>query len=926
MTNNLRRISVENESETWIKTGQSGLNDAMRGEQNVNDLSKNIISFLTKYLKGEVGVLYLSEADGEEPVLKLAGAYAFTRRKNMNKEFKKGESLIGQAALEKEPIVLSDIPDDEIPVSSGVIQKMPKSIVVQPFMHDGELAGVLEIGSLDRFSDNDLSLLKLVSENIAIAVNSARDRQKMRVLLAESQRQSDELLEQQQMLKEQSDALKATNEELETKTSDLEKQKEEVNSARTDIELKAKELELANKYKSEFLANMSHELRTPLNSLLILAKELSKNEKGNLKEDQVKDARIIYEGGVDLLNLINDILDLSKVEAGYLVVNAREVETNEVIKNIKNQFIPVSKQKNVRFTVNKGTTVKKHIIADQQRLEQILKNLLSNAFKFTGKGEVKLNIFVPDQSIKIRRKMYPAGKVLAFSVIDTGIGIEESKRAIIFEAFQQAEGGISRRYGGTGLGLTISREMASLLGGEIRLKSEVGKGSEFTLYLPQADEVAEDAVVSGKDPSENQIKPDIREQVTGSFHIQPVFLPDDRDQISGKDHSILIIEDDKRFAEILQKEVRDYGIKTIVTDQGKKGMELASRYLPDGIILDLRLPDINGLKVLDHLKFNLETRHIPVHVFSVEDEEMSTLQKGAIGFLSKPVTKKDIEQAIQKIENIHNAGLKEILIIEDNKNSQEAMVRLLQNKEIRVTTAATGKTALNKFRKQNFDCIILDLKLPDMSGFEVLMEMQKTEKGKNIPVIIYTGKELSKNEITEINKYTHSIIIKGVISPERLLDEVSLFLHSLNTNLSDEQRRIVTELHDPEQVMKGRQILIADDDMRNTYALSKKLTDVGMEVFLAENGQVALEQLDAHEGIEIVVMDIMMPVMDGLEAIRKIRQQEKYEKLPVISLTAKAMAEDKKQCMAAGANDYLTKPVDVDQLINLIRVWLYEKK
>lgn len=989
MTTNLRRISKENENESWIKTGQSGLSDSMRGEQNVVQLAKSIIIYLSKYVHGEVGVLYLLEDKEEEPLLKLTASYAYTRRKSLNKSFHLGEGLVGQAALERETIVVTEVGQEEnFPVTSGTLVQTPRSIVVQPFVLNKKLVGVLEIGSMDHFTDHDLSLLKLVADNIAIAINSAKDRQKMKVLLDESQRQSDELMEQQQKMKEQSDVLKRTNEELEVRTSDLEQQKEEVVAAQADIERKAKDLEIANKYKSEFLANMSHELRTPLNSLLILAKELGKNEKKNLSEEQVKDVNIIYEGGVDLLNLINDILDLSKIEAGRMTANLMDVAMQDIVINLNNQFAHVAHLKNIDFKIEVEEGVE-NLITDQQRLEQILKNLLSNAIKFTNQGEVRLRITRPPNAMNIRNQTYMPDEALMFTVSDTGIGIEESKQAMIFEAFQQADGGLSRQYGGTGLGLTISRQIASLLGGEIGLKSQLGEGSEFTLYLPLSHKIgqtepysetldatrapydaftntsplsggaaatrpstsgkvmtaARDSQLSGATASA-AVRPSVSGKVTTAARDSQLsgvaapavgqaaskvnvnfseLIQDDREQILPGDHSILIIEDDYHFADILKKEIHNHGIKVIVTNRGEEGLELAARFLPDGIILDLRLPDINGLMVLDRLKFKLETRHIPVHVFSVEDQEPEILEKGAIGFLSKPVTRKDIELAIQKIENIYNSGVKEILVIEDNKASQESIVRLLENREIRITTSDTGSDALSLLGKQHFDCVILDLTLPDMTGFDVLKELQDAGQ-KNVPVIVYTGKELTKEEIAELNKYTHSIIIKGVISPERLLDEVSLFLHSLSTHLSEEQQRIVAKLHDPEELLKERKILIVDDDMRNIYALSKKFTDIGMEVFTAENGAVSLQMLKDNPDIEIVIMDVMMPVMDGLEAIKQIRKQSQYKKLPILSLTAKAMAEDKEQCMAAGASDYLTKPIDMDQLISLVRIWLYKNK
>ncbi|VUD52720.1 Autoinducer 2 sensor kinase/phosphatase LuxQ [Thalassocella blandensis] len=943
MSENLKRISEENENEAWIKTGQANLNDSMRGEQDLSTLSKNVISYLTKYLGAQLGALYyIEKRNKERPVLKLAGTYAFTKRKTLKTEFEVGESLVGQAAFEREPIVVTEVPKDYIVVSSSLGESTPTNILVQPFTIDGEVKGVVEIGSFRPFTDNQLELVRLVAENIAIAANSAQDREKMQELLEESQRQSEELLKQQEILKAQSEELQAANENLESKTNDLEMQKEDIQSSRLEVERKARELELASKYKSEFLANMSHELRTPLNSLLILAKELGKNARGNLDGEQVKDAQIIYEGGLDLLNLINDILDLSKVEAGKLQLHPETVDLTKFVGNIKSKFEPVAKDKKLEFVIEfdrQGTP--NQIITDSQRLEQIVKNLLSNAFKFTSDGEVKVAIFTPDYDVKFKNYGLTPGNVIGISVADTGIGIEAEKFNEIFEAFQQAEGGTSRKYGGTGLGLTISRELSRLLGGEIHVWSEHGNGSVFTIYLPlDLNKAAilpkrEDLRPSVVSKKSKRLKSEVIDSglpsatsVSTAKTIQNVlpddFVDDDRNSLTLEDKSLLIIEDDRKFAEIIKKIAKQHGYKVLVTDKGREGIELAMVYQPNGVILDIQLPDLDGVKVLDHLKFNLKTRHIPVHIVSVEDRKSETMGKGAIGFLTKPASKESLEEIVDALDAKQSSAIKKILVVEDNEKSLSSIERLLSNKQVEIVAARDGAIAESLLASQSFDCVILDLKLPDISGQELLKVLSAKELLNLTPVIIYTGKELSREEIKDLQQYTGSIVIKGASSPERLLDEVSLFIHSMESALSDEQRKMMKMLHDNEGMLANKKVLLADDDMRNTYALSKILNDAGMNVIIADNGAIALEKLQEHDDIDIVLMDIMMPVMDGYEAMTNIRKIEKYKQLPIISLTAKAMAEDKAKCLEAGANDYLIKPVNLEKLLSIIRVWLYK--
>jgi len=881
-------------------------------------------------MDAQVGVIYLTEKVNDRRLLRMTGSYAFTQRKSLKTTFEFGESLVGQAALEKEAIVLSRIPKDYIIVSSGLGSQNPRNILVQPFIIEGEVKGIIEIGSFKPFNDNQLELIRSVAENIAIATSSSMDREKMKDLLEESQRKSEELLAQQEKLQIQSEELQMANEDLESKTKDLEMQKEDLQFSRVEVERKAKELELASKYKSEFLANMSHELRTPLNSLLILAKELSDNDQGNLSKEQQKDAKIIYEGGLDLLNLINDILDLSKVEAGKLQIHPEDVPFRSLINNLKNQFGPLAKAKKLKFNIDLDSEAPDIIITDGKRLEQIIKNLISNAIKFTAKGSVNILIRKPGNRVQFREITLPRSEVVAISVMDTGIGIPEDKRMMIFEAFQQAEGGTSRQYGGTGLGLTISRELSRLLGGEIHIESEEGRGSTFTVYIPtdltnapikeKDDAISSFTEMDTKAPNKGR---------AGKAESLPAVVydennvPDDRETLKKSDLAMLIITEEIKFAGNLKSMVTQRGYKVLVAREGKEGLELASRFQPNGIILDLRLPDIDGLVVLHHLKFELKTRHIPVYVLAERDQTRTALNKGAVGFRLKPISKREQQELINRLEEVQKAAIKEVLVVEDDKVTLKIIHKILENKQVNLTDATNGKTALEMIGSKKFDCVILDLTLPDISGFEILKNLKAGPNYPNVPIVVYTGKELSAKERNQLHEYTDSIVLKGASSPERLLDEVSLFIHSRESKLSTRQKRIMTALHDQEQILSGRKVLLVDDDMRNTYALSKILTDAGMNVVMADNGKMALEKLESEMGVDIVLMDVMMPVMDGYEAIKEIRKKAAYKNLPIISLTAKAMPEDKAKSLEAGANDYLTKPVDVKKMLNILRVWLY---
>ena len=746
----------------------------------------------------------------------------------------------------------------------------------------------------------------------------------------ELERSEEELKQQQEELKASNEEIEAANEEMEEKNKALEEQNahiqqqaEELTESKRLIEEKAKEVERASKYKSEFLANMSHELRTPLNSLLILSRMLSANEKGNLTDEQVEEARVIHNGGLELLGLINDILDLSKVEAGKLTMSLEDVALDNIVNRMRQQFAPVAKEKGVAFLIKRGEGLPDKIYTDAQRVEQILKNLLSNAFKFTKQGSVTLEIGRPDKT-GIQRSNENA---IGFSVIDTGVGIEPSKFKDIFEAFQQEDGSIDRHYGGTGLGLTIARKFAHRLGGEIHVKSVKGEGSVFTLLLPQGHTRAEADDVPAT-PSEALAENSRLELKSMPKTAVTEFVPDDREHIREKDKVLLIIEDDGDFATTLMKVARKRGYKCLAAGDGKTGLVLALEQPVTAIILDLMLPDIDGMSVLDQLKHDMHTRHIPVHIISGREEEamVAPLRKGAIGYLTKPVQKEAIDGVFTKIENLLRSEVKQVLVVEDDKKTQIAIQGLLKKKDIHITLAGTGNAGLKYTSDRTFDCVILDLQLPDMTGFEWLKKIEQTLGETAPPVIIYTARELSEEENRKLSRYTGSIVIKGAKSAERLLDEVTLFLHSVESTLSTDQQKMIRMQHDPDRVLQGRTLLLVDDDLRNTFALSKLLKKHGLSIVIADNGQMALDKLKEDPTIELILMDIMMPVMDGYQAMREIRAQQSLGCIPIIALTARAMPDEQDKCMEAGANDYLTKPVDIERLLTLLRVWLFRQE
>lgn len=918
MTRSLRETTASNEKHNWLTTGQNQLNSTLKGDQSIEELAGNTISFLCAYLKANIGSIY--QFNDKESALMLSGQFAFLSPEEIKRKFTLNEGLIGQAAREQKQISLNDLTEDQIRITSSVINAKPKHLIITPFLFEGKTVGVIEIGSLNAFSEAEKEFINASMDSIAISVNSAVSRKRIQELLEETQVQTEELQSQQEELKQmneeleeqaqnlkaQQEELQMSNEELEEQTQSLEAKNKEVEASKNDIEQKTKQLEISSKYKSEFLANMSHELRTPLNSLLILSKDLSENRKNNLDSIQVESAEIIYKSGHDLLVLINEVLDLSKIEAGKMAINIESVSLKGFTDELMRDFKHHAQQKGLKLTCTLDKGLPESIRTDSQRLNQILKNLLSNAIKFTEKGSVSISI---DRNSET---------TLSISVTDTGIGIKEDKQMPIFEAFQQAEGGTSRKYGGTGLGLSISRELAKLLGAEIKLNSKLNEGSTFSLIIPLEIHPKEQGI--GTDT----LKPVLHKlrSVNETEYLNYPSVADDRSIIIKDDKVVLIIEDDLEFASVLLKQANNKGFKCLSAASGEDGLLLASKYKPLAIILDIGLPGINGHSVLLELKANPQLRHIPVHIISAIERSLEPIKEGAVEYLMKPIKKKDLEETFTRIENFLSRKIKNLLIIEDSENSRKAMRILIGNGDVKCLEAGTGKDALILFEQNHIDCIILDIGLPDMSGFDLIHKLEKL-KGKSLPpIIVYTGKELTKEENNELQKYAETIIIKGIKSEERLLDETALFLHRTISNLPKSKQMIIHNLYDKETVFHSKKILLVDDDMRNLFALSKILAERGMEIIKAENGKNALEMLDTHTDIDMVLMDIMMPEMDGYEAMRKIRSQVKFKNLPVIALTAKAMKEDKQKCIDAGANDYITKPIDIERFLSLMRVWL----
>jgi len=931
------------EKQAWYRTGQTQLSESMIGEQALPTLGQNVLGFVARYLGMSVGALYVTQ-DGK---LQRVAEFGWDReRLQSGRALELGEGLVGQVALERRVMRLDNVPQGYLNVSSALGGADAASVLIFPVEDSGMVNAVLEIGFLRPLLDEDRELLQRVSESIGSAIEAARYRQRLQRMLAETQQLNEELQVQQEELRaaneeleEQSNALREsqahveeqqaeleqTNEQLAEQTRALAQQRDEMDlknhrlhEVQLMLEERADELQRASRYKSEFLANMSHELPTPLNSSLILAKLLADNPHGNLQDDQVQFARSIYSAGNDLLSLINDILDISKVEAGKLDVHPELLILTRLVDGLKSLFLAQALEKTLQFDVQLDESVPSSLFTDRQRLEQILKNLLSNAFKFTEKGLVELRVTRRDD------------QQIAFAVRDSGIGIPADQQAVIFEAFRQADGTTNRRYGGTGLGLSISRELAQLLGGTIEVSSEPGAGSVFTLIVPENYS----APVAEQEPE--PLPAPINIQAAPAPVVTPIAatprpvqeqsqsvaaLADDRERFPFE-RSVLVIEDEPQFAGILRDLAHELKYSCLIAQNADHGFDTAVQYRPDAILLDMRLPDHSGLTVLERLKENPITRHIPVHIVSVEDRKEAAMQMGAIGYATKPTTREDLKAVFGRFEEKLAQKVKRILLVEDDARQRESVSRLIEDADIEITAVEFGEQALELLRTTVFDCMIIDLKLPDMDGHQLLERMAREDICSFPPVIVYTGRNLTRDEEAALMKYSRSIIIKGARSPERLLDEVTLFLHKVESDMPPERQKMLKSVRSREKAFEGRKILVVDDDVRNVFALTSALEQKGALIEIARNGYEAISQLQNVGDIDLVLMDIMMPEMDGFTAMQEIRKDPRFAKLPIIAVTAKAMKDDQDRCLRSGANDYLAKPIDLDRLFSLIRVWL----
>ena len=968
MIRNLRETTEKNSEQDWLKTNLAKFTRMMQGQKNVTELAKTVLAELAPVVGAQHGVFYLTESHGTEAILRLAASYAYRERKNLAKEWRIGEGLVGEAALEKQRILLTNVPEDYVMVTSGLGEARPLNIVVLPVCFESEVRGVLELATFTHFSETHLSFLDQLAESIGVVLNTISAGMRTEELLVQSQTMAEELQAQQEeltetnqrleeqakslqeseeLLRTQQEELRQSNEKLEDKARlltdrnvEVERKNLEVEEARKALEEKAAQLALTSRYKSEFLASMSHELRTPLNSMLILSRLLGDNPDGNLTEKQVEFARTVQGSGEDLLALINDILDLSKIESGMMTINLDELRFDGLATDMERTFRQVAEDKELEFSIERASNLPDTIVTDETRLRQVLKNLLSNAFKFTEKGGVTMRIEKAASGWTGGHDVLDhASSVVAFSVTDTGIGIPEEKHHIIFEAFQQADVGTTRKYGGTGLGLSISREITRALGGQITLRSTPGQGSTFTLYLPQTfikpareEDVRGGArhleVSSNLEPSQPESGTRLQVPILELSEVEQspteeMTIPDDREDIQAGDRVLLIVEDDVAFAQVLLEMARHNGFKGIVSQRGGAIMALAKRYHPAAITLDLSLPDIEGYAVLDNLKHDSHTRHIPVHIISGHDEPRRGLRLGAYAHLTKPVTKESLEAAFTNIKGFVERKEKRLLVVEDDESQRNAITELVGGEGVEVRSVSSGAEALKLMKEEAFDCLVLDLGLPDMSGPELVQKM-KSELVLSVPVIVYTGRELTRKEETELKRIAETIIVKDVRSPERLLDETALFLHRVEANLPEKKRQMLQQLHQCDPVLTGKKVLVVDDDIRNIYALTSLLERQKMIVRYAESGAEALQLLKKEPNVDVVLMDVMMPRMDGYEATREIRKDPRFRELPIIALTARAMKGDREKTLQAGASDYIAKPVDPQQLCSLLRVWLYQ--
>jgi HAMP domain-containing protein/CheY-like chemotaxis protein len=926
MIDNLRGTTERNREQDWLKTNLAKFARMLQGQRDLVTVGQMLLSELAPLVHAQQGTVYQmvrpkkSEEPVAKPALMLLAGYA--RRPDQPERIEVGHGLVGQCAVEKQRILLTTVPRDYTKVRSSLGEADPANIVVLPVLFEGETKAVIELASLERFTEAHLSLLEQLTQSIGVVLNTIEATMRTENLLQQSQQLTMELQTRQTELQQTNEELASKAKQLADQNVEVERKNKEVEQARGALEEKAAELALTSKYKSEFLANMSHELRTPLNSILILGQQLMENASGNLTEKQVDYARNVYSSGTDLMMLINDILDLTKIESGTVTVDAEPVKFTSIRDSVERTFHHIAESKNLTFGVDIDSALPPSLITDQKRLQQILKNLLSNAFKFTSHGHVTMTVRHVSEGWSFDHPVLrTCDSAVAIAVTDTGIGIPLDKQKLIFEAFQQADAGTSRKYGGTGLGLAISRELASLLGGEIKLVSAPRQGSTFTLYLPIMYTGPARVLPSG---SGSAVSASVRDMLPVLSATKPEDdVADDRDAIVEGDNVLLIIDDDPHYARILLGLARDKGFKGIVANRGQIGLSLARQYHPTAITLDVFCPDMLGWTVLNKLKLDPETRHIPVQMLSVAEERQHGLSHGAFSYLVKPATTQELERAFDRIKTYVTPHTKRLLVVEDNEIERRNIVELVSHDDVEVRAVDNGSEALSLLSNEQFDCCVVDLKLPDMSGFELMEKLQANESLRDLPVVVYTGKNLVPEEEVRLRGMAKSVVLKDVQSPERLFDETALFLHRVIAALPESKQKMLQRLHGSTDVLRTRRVLVVDDDVRNIFALTTLLENEGMDVVSATNGRQAIDIIHETPDLCAVLMDIMMPEMDGYETMRQIRNEPELRTLPILALTAKAMKGDREKCLEAGASDYIAKPVDTDQLLSLLRVWLY---
>ncbi|MGB6691307.1 MAG: HAMP domain-containing protein [Terracidiphilus sp.] len=922
MIDNLRLTTDRNTEQDWLKTNLARFTGMLQGQRDLTTVGRMLLSELAPLVNAQQGVLYQMESE-ESTSMMLLSAYASTDDGHLER-IKLGEGLVGQCAADKRRMLIADLPSHTTPIRSGLFEATPKNVIVLPVLFEDRVKAVIELASLSAFTASHLAFLEQLTSSIGIVLNSIEATMQTEGLLKQSQQLATELQTQQKELQQTNEQLAQKAQQLAEQNAEVERKNQEIEQARGALEEKAKELALTSKYKSEFLANMSHELRTPLNSILVLGQQLAENPDGNLSGKQVEFARTIHGAGTDLLNLISDILDLSKIESGTVSVEAEEVFFNSLIEMVARPFRHEAENRKLTFEVTTDNRLARSLVTDSKRLQQVLKNLLSNAFKFTEQGQVHLSVSLATNGWSQDHPILSgAGSVIAFSVDDTGIGIPFDKQRIIFEAFQQADAGTSRKYGGTGLGLAISRELASLLGGEIQLSSTPGRGSVFTLYLPQT--YVGPSTLAGPIRNESHQRPTMMLPMPNANIVEhhPERIDDDRDTLEAGDQVLLIVEDDLHYAHLLCDLSKDKAFKVLHATTGAEALALAREFRPTAISLDVFLPDMLGWTVLNHLKQDPGTRHIPVQMLTMDEDWHHGLSRGAFSFVTKPTTTEGLSAAITRIKAYASPRRKRLLVVEDEPAQQLSIEALLGHDDIDVTVVDNGAEALEAVNHESFDCLVLDLRLPDMSGFEVLERLRDTPSLSELPVVVFTGKDLSPEEDARLHTLARSVIVKDVESPERLLDETALFLHRVVADLPKEKQNMLDRLHRSDEALVGKRVLIVDDDVRNIFALSSVLERRGMTVLTAGTGREAIETIEKTPDLGIVLMDIMMPEMDGYETMQVIRQNPSFRRLPIIALTAKAMKGDREKCLEAGASEYLAKPVNTEQLLSALRMWLH---